>query len=206
MSVDAAPSATDILEGEFVRLRPIQVSDAEITCRWRNDVRAIYLNRTDGSPDAQARWIASRPAGEYNFVIELGTGQPVGMLSLLNIDMANRHAESGRFLIGDEHAARGAPVAAEAMKILYQLAFETLNLHRVHGLVSAQNALMIKWQKYLGMREEGRLRDHYWTETGFTDAVALGLLAEDYRAVTLPRMNGLIALGRKPVDRKGYPK
>jgi len=206
MSVDAAQPATDILEGEFVRLRPIGISDAEITCKWRNEARAIHLNRTEGSLEAQARWIESRPDGEYNFVIEIGSGRPVGMLSLLNIDKANRHGESGRFLIGDESAVRGAPVAAEAMKLLYHLAFETLSLHRVHGLVSAQNTLMIKWQKYLGMREEGRLRDHYWTGAGFTDAIALGLLAADYNALTLPRMNSLIALGRKPLDRSGQQK
>jgi diamine N-acetyltransferase len=204
MSTNAETLATDSLKGEFVRLRPLDILDAEITCRWRNDTRAVYLNRTAESTESQARWIESRPTGEFNFVIELKSGQPVGMLSLLNLDLANRHAESGRFLIGDENAAKGAPVAAEAMKLLYQLAFETLNLHRIHGLVNAQNTLMIKWQKYLGMREEGRLREHYWTPTGFADAVALGLLEKDYRAMTLPRMNGLIALGRRPTVRKGH--
>lgn len=198
MPADAALPQPSTLEGEFVRLRPLAVEDAEITCKWRNDPRAQYLNRSVATVEAQARWIASRTGGgEYNFIIELKSGVPVGMLSLLGVDMSNLHAESGRFLIGEEDAAKGAPVAVEAMKLLYQLAFDTLGLHRVHGLVSERNGLMIKWQKYLGMVEEGRFRDHYRVADGYADAVALAILVDDYRRVALPKMNTLIALGRK---------
>jgi hypothetical protein len=43
------------------------------------------------------------------------------------------------------------------------------------------------------MREEGRLRNHLFLDGCFQDAVYLGLLVEDYRSTTLPRMNALIA-------------
>jgi RimJ/RimL family protein N-acetyltransferase len=187
----------ETLEGEFVNLRPLQVSDAELTYNWRSNTRAKYLNQSASSVELQAAWIASRPTTEYNFIIELKNGHPIGMLSLVGIDALNRHAEPGRFLIGDEVAAQGVPVAVEAMKLLYELAFKKLGLVRVCGIIAANNTLMIKWQKYLGMREEGRLRNHLCQKSGlFEDAIYLGMLVEDYHRTALPRMRVLIATAR----------
>lgn len=185
-----------ILQGEFVNLRPLLVGDAELTFNWRRADRAKFLNQGASSIEQQAAWIAARPQCEYNFVIELKSGLSVGMLSLVAIDHANRHGEPGRFLIGNEDAVKGLPAGVEAMKLLYELAFDQLDLVRVCGIVAANNHLMIKWQKYMGMKEEGRLRNHLYQDGKFNDAIYLGLLVEDYRRLTLPRMNFLIAAGR----------
>ncbi|WP_372784524.1 GNAT family N-acetyltransferase [Phenylobacterium sp.] len=184
------------LEGEFVRLRPLTVDDAAITHRWRHDARALHLNRSAATVADQARWIAGRPANEFNYIIEMIGGPAIGMLSLVTIDLPNRRAESARFLIGDEAAAKGAPAAVEAMKLLYELAFDRLGLERIYGVIEERNQRMIKWQKYLGMAEEGRLRRHLRMDGEFVDVVSLSLLADEYRAVTVPRMGGLMAMGR----------
>jgi diamine N-acetyltransferase len=184
------------LQGEFVNLRPLLVEDAELTYRWRCADRSKFLNQGATSVKLQAAWIAARPESERNFVMELKSGRSVGMLSLIGIDRVNRHGEPGRFLIGDEDAVKGFPVAVEAMKLLYELAFDQLHLVRVCGIVAANNHLMIKWQKYMGMKEEGRFRNHLCQDGMFHDAVFLGLLVEEYRKVTLPRMNFLISAGR----------
>ncbi len=181
------------LTGKFVNLRPLIVDDADLTFRWRSAQRAKFLSRGASNTEEQARWINDRPPSEYNFIIELKNKHPVGMLSLCAIDLFNRHAEPGRFLIGDEEAAQGIPVAVEAMKLLYELAFDTLKLVRISGIVAQNNHLMIKWQKYLGMKEEGLLRKHLYQNGNYHDAVFLGLLEEEYRQVALPKMTALIA-------------
>jgi len=183
----------DTLQGQFVNLRPLKVEDAALTLAWRRAARARFLNAGAASVEQQAAWIAGRPASEYNYIIELKNGHAIGMLSLTGIDRANRHGEPGRFLIGDEAAAQGVPAAVEAMKLLYELAFDQLELVRVCGIVAANNTLMVKWQKFMGMKEEGRLRNHLCQDGEFHDAVFLGLLVEDYRKVTLPRMKLLMA-------------
>ncbi|HEX2800799.1 MAG TPA: GNAT family protein [Phenylobacterium sp.] len=187
------------LTGRFVVLRPLAAGDAEITYGWRHSARARHLNVSAGSVEDQRRWIAGRPGSEFNYVIALVNGPDIGMLSLINIDLANLRAESARFLIGDETAAQGTPAAVEAMKLLYELAFDRLGLERIYGTIEERNHLMIKWQKYLGMKEEGRLRRHYLMDGEFVDALALGLLADEYRKVSLPRMKALMSLGRAPV-------
>jgi RimJ/RimL family protein N-acetyltransferase len=186
-----------VLEGEFVNLRTLKETDAGLTFDWRQARRAKFLNAGAATIEQQAEWIVGRPVSEYNFIIELKNGRPVGMLSLINIDKTNLHGEPGRFLIGDEQAAKGAPVAVEAMKLLYELAFDQLGLVRVHGIVAANNHLMFKWQKYLGMKEEGRLRNHLFLAGKFQDGIFVGLLAEEYRTITVPRMKVLIAAARQ---------
>jgi RimJ/RimL family protein N-acetyltransferase len=195
---DRRPGQAQDLAGEFVVLRRLVVEDAAMTHRWRLGARARLLNGAAASVEDQARWIAARPDNEVNYVIELVDGPAIGMLSLVNIDLANRRAESARFLIGDEEAAQGTPAAVEAMKLLYDLAFERLRLERVYGVIEERNHLMVKWQKYLGMKEEGRLRRHFFMDGEFHDAIALSLLADEYRQTALPRMRSLIKLARRP--------
>ena len=156
-----------------------------------------FLNPGASTVSEQRAWIENRPPNERNFIIELRSGIPVGMLSLVGIDIVNRHAEAGRFLIGEPEAVRGIPAAVEAMLLLYELAFDELKLHRIYGTVASDNTLMIKWQKFLGMQEEGRLRRHYFLGGHYQDAVCLGLLEDEYRGVARPRMQALMRTSQR---------
>ena len=196
MSLD--PIST-LLRGEFVSLRPLTVGDAKLTFGWRQSARAALLNKGADNVEQQARWIASRPKSEFNFIIEIEGGRPVGMLSLTDVDQVNSRAEPGRFLIGEEASVHGIPVAAEAMLLLYEFAFDQLKLHRVCGTVAGDNVRMIKWQLFMGMTQEGRLRDHYFINGHFQDAVFFGLLESDYRRAALPRLKAMVAAGRMRV-------
>jgi RimJ/RimL family protein N-acetyltransferase len=183
--------------GKFINLRPLVVEDAELTLAWRKAARARHLNAVNSSLSEQENWINSRPTSELNFIIEMKNSYPIGTISLIGIDLVNKHAETGRFLIGDEETAKGVPAAVEAMKLLYQLAFDQMDLVRIFGTIASGNVLMIKWQKYLGMKEEGRMRSHYFIDGKWQDAVVLGLLAEEARMQSIPRMNALIASARR---------
>lgn len=182
------------LEGRFVDLRPLLPEDATVTHEWRSGARARLLNQSAETVAQQEAWIRARPSTEQNFIINRKDGRAVGMVSLVAIDPINRHAEPGRFLIGNEAAVRGIPAAVEAMKLLYALAFDTLGLVRVFGTIAADNGRMVKWQRYLGMREEGRMRQHYFIDGRFQDALMFALLEDEYRTVTLPRMEALIGI------------
>lgn len=192
------------LTGRYVDLRPLCEDDAELTLGWRQSDRARLLNVGAATVADQRQWIAARPASEQNYVIVLKEGRPVGMLSLIAINPVNRNAEPSRFLIGEEEAVKGIPAAVEAMSLLYGEAFDRLGLTRVYGTVVESNGRMLKWQKYLGMREEGRLRRHYLIDGVWRDAIMVGLLEEEYRSVTLPRMKSLLAMGNMTMgDRNG---
>lgn len=185
------------LKGDFINLRPLLINDASVTLAWRLSERARWLNSGATSIEEQQEWIEIRPPTEANFIIELKDATPIGMLSLIEINKINRNAETARFLIGDEKAAKGIPAAVEAMKLLYEFAFEKLSLIRLYGIVSSGNQLMVKWQKYLGMQEEGRLRKHLFIDGEWQDAIALGILYDEFKEKSLPRMNALISAGHR---------
>jgi RimJ/RimL family protein N-acetyltransferase len=185
------------IDGEFINIRRLSLADAEISLSWRTADRARLLNTGAANTEQQRAWIRDRPASEHNYIIETKGNRPIGMISLLHVNQINQNAETGRFLIGDEASARGLPAAVEAMKLLYEFAFDTLSLKRIYGSVAAENTLVIKWQKYLGMKEEGRMRSHYFIDGKWQDAIILGLLADEARSVSIPRMNWLIASARK---------
>ena len=118
--------------------------------------------------------------------------------SLVDIDQVHRRAEPARFLIGDPDAVRGIPVAIDALALLYELAFDRLGLHRVYGLVVVDNKQMMKWHSFLGMKEEGRLREHHFLGGHFRDAICYGMMESEYRTVAVPRMNALIGSAGSP--------
>lgn len=183
------------LEGRYITLRPLAVEDAALTQRWRTGGRAKLLNRGAQTVDEQRDWIDIRPANEYNFIMVLTeTGQPVGMISLEDIDIVHRRAQPSHFLIGEADAVKthGSKVAFEAVKLIYRLAFDFLHLHRVYGPIASDNTGMLTFHKYLGMREEGRLRDHYFLNGKYQDAIMIGMLESEYRTVALPKLNALL--------------
>ena len=184
------------LVGRYVDLRPLTVDDAELTFKWRHSARASALNQGAETVEQQARWIERRPATERNYMIVLKSGDAVGMLSLIDIDHHHARAETARFLIGEEDRVKGVPAAVEAMGLLYDLAFNRMGLSRLYGTVASTNTLMIKWQKFLGMKEEGRLRDHYDIGGVRQDAVCLGILKPEYEAVFLPKARVLMTAAR----------
>ena len=191
------------LTGRYVNLRPLRTEDSAMTLGWRLSDRATLLNLGAESVHEQSAWIASRPVDEFNFVIELRSGHPVGMLSLVNIDTVHRRAEPARFLIGDPDRVKGLPVAVEALKLLYELAFDRLGLHRIHGTVVAENRQMLKLHLYLGMKEEGRLREHQFIAGRFHDIVCVGMMENEFRTIALPRIRALMRVpetiqGRSP--------
>lgn len=188
----------DPIEGSFVHLRLMNDDDADRTFKWRNLERAKFLGGVPESLDAQKSWIKSRPNNEINFIIELKhNSMGIGMLSLVEIDSKNRHAQSARFLIGEEQETSGIPVAAEAMLLLYKFAFETLVLNRIYGFIAATNLQMIKWQQFFGMKIEGTWREHLLIDDSLTDAVLMGMLRSEFEHYGEKRLNSIIKMGSR---------
>jgi RimJ/RimL family protein N-acetyltransferase len=185
------------LTGRYASLIPLGEAHAEITQKWRTSGRAYLLNKGAQNVDEQRLWIRSQLArtNVAHFVIRLReSGTPVGMFSLEDIDPTHRRAEPAHFLIGEEELVKpfGPKIAAEATRLLYGHAFDGLGLRRLWGPVASENKGMLAWHRYLGFTVEGTLRDHYYLNSRWQDAIYVGLLDAEYRAVTLPKLTALI--------------
>lgn len=185
-----------VLRGDFVSLRPLSVADAATTLRWRLSPRAGLLNSGASTEAEQRTWISQRGPDELNYVIELREGKPVGMLSLVHIDMNNRSAEPARFLIGEEESCRGIPVAAESIALLYEIAFQGLGLESVHGVIVRENQGMRVWQRYFGMEEIPEASEPALIQGKTYETVRVRLTREAYETVARPRLRTMISLTR----------
>ena len=183
-----------VLRGDMTTLRPLGVGDAEITLKWRLSPRAKFLQRGAQTVEAQRSWIRARgDAGDFNFIIEY-RDRPVGMVSLVEINLQHRTVEPGRLLIGEQEVVGQAPVAFEAELLLYDYAFDELGMHKLYGLVIEDNVGMLKTRLYLGYKQDGVLRDHFIFDGEHRDAIAISLLEREYRACYRDRLLKLISL------------
>ena len=76
---------------------------------------------------------------------------------ILRPDKDHQHAEVG-YWIGVPYWGNG--YATEAARALVQYAFEELRLHRVHASHTANNPASGKVLRSVGMKYEGRMREH----------------------------------------------
>jgi diamine N-acetyltransferase len=184
------------LDGEFVALRLMRVDDAALTFPGARRARARLLNAGAATVEQQAAWIASRPGSEYNFIIELKDGRAIGMLSLVGINKVNRHAETGRFLIGDEGRQRRAGRRRgheAAVRIRFRQTGPDPPAR--HGrLRQPADGEVAEVPGHEGRRPHAQPLLHRRQMAGRRCA---RLLADEARTQSFPRMNALIAAARR---------
>src|SRR5262249_25879206 len=72
----------------------------------------------------------------------------------------------------------------DAIRTLLRFAFDELNLHRVVLDVDERNERAIAAYKKCGFVEEGRLRDDRYAGGRYWATVVMGVMAEEFRALT----------------------
>jgi RimJ/RimL family protein N-acetyltransferase len=100
----------------------------------------------------------------------------------LNIVDSHRHAELG-YWIGVPFWRRG--FATEAARATVAFGFETLRLHRIYAHHFAGNAASKRVLEKIGMRHEGRSRQHILKWDRFIDVENYGLLAEEFSSARI---------------------
>lgn len=131
--------------------------------------------------DAQQFIAGTRTSAERGttavFAVTLQSGELCGACGL-EIDASHEHAEIG-YWIGVPFWGQG--FATEAARAVLDYGFAHLNLHRVFAFHLHSNAASGRVLQKIGMRYEGRLRDHIFKWGKFYDGEAYGILATDAR-------------------------
>ncbi|PSW21970.1 N-acetyltransferase [Photobacterium sanctipauli] len=110
-------------------------------------------------------------------IIRDKSGRYMGMGGLTQVMLLEGNFEVGHQL--PEHAW-GKGIATAVCKTLTQLAFESLNAHKVAADCYAGNVGSYKTLEKCGYQQEGRSVDYYKLENGFDDRLYYGLSAADY--------------------------
>jgi RimJ/RimL family protein N-acetyltransferase len=79
-------------------------------------------------------------------------------------------------------ASWGHGFATEVARGLLRFGFETLRMHRIYAIVEPENVASARVLEKVGMRREGRLREHRYAKGRRRDSVLYAMLAPEWAA------------------------
>ncbi len=173
------------LKGNGVELRRHDRANYPLYARWYGDQEVWRLTSWTSEPMKRAaveRLFEDRERSSLDdsFAVHWeGEDEPVGILSLANINQANSSADLS-VIVGNEKD-RDKGLGTEAIRILLDYAFDDLGLNRVGLSVFEFNETAIHAYEKLGFEKEGRLRKAIWRDGSFHDAILMSILARDWR-------------------------
>jgi RimJ/RimL family protein N-acetyltransferase len=130
---------------------------------------------------AATRWLARLCAHPHAWVVE----HEGGLIGEVRLDSMNETDQRARLAIGIfDHGKLGRGIGQEVIRLVLRHAFDDLRLHRVDLRVLAYNVRGIRCYKRCGFVEEGRERESALVDGERHDDVIMGILAQDYRALT----------------------
>ncbi len=166
-----------MIRGEKITLRALEDRDLEHLRGWRNhpDLMKYHFSDLPVSEADQRRWYHnySGNSGTIVFIIENEEQAQVGYTILKNVDHKNRQAEIGLYL---DPTQQGKGYGKDAFLCLMRYGFHELNLHRVYLEVFAFNTKAIVLYEKLGFKEEGRLREAFFSQNRYHDIVVMSVL------------------------------
>jgi [ribosomal protein S5]-alanine N-acetyltransferase len=179
-----------VLETERLTLRAFRTDDAPRVQRLAGDeavARTTFLPYPYNAGHAES-WIRHQEedylAGRLtNFAIELrATEELIGSIGLM-LEPAYRHAQLGYWL-GVPYWGQG--YGTEAAKAVVAYGFNNLQLHRIYAAHFSNNPASGRILIKLGMRHEGRQREHYLRFNAFEDAEMYGILRREFEESEAP--------------------
>jgi RimJ/RimL family protein N-acetyltransferase len=174
------------LEGQRIRLRPVEHGDLSFIRLWRSDpdVTRFWITREVPTMEELKRWLTSQThEGAQAFTIQDEMKHPIGYVDLFNRDAQHKRAELS-LMIGDRERW-GKGYAREALQCLLRFAFSPearagLALHKVTLCVVAENHAARRLYTSCGFREDGVLRDDMWIDQRWHDQILMSILEGEF--------------------------
>lgn len=165
-----------MLTGKNLILRALEPSDVDFFYEWENNEKLWYLSNTitPFSRFTLEQYILNAHQDIYTtkqlrLVIDHkdpGQNDTIGSIDLFDFDPTNKRAGIG-ILIADKERNKG--YASEALELLINYCFNTLQLHQVYCNISADNQASIKlFKKFnfalVGLKKEWIFFEGKWMD------------------------------------------
>lgn len=176
-----------MLEGERIRLRAVELSDAERMQRWLNEGGAQWSGKGPRVLSRRALEKLYEKSAEIEtapraveLAVETHDGRHIGLVQVTEIDWVNRHATLNLLIGEPDYRWRG--YEETAMRLMAGYAFRFLNLNRLAVGLSSENLRMQRCLEAVGFRVEGRMEAFWWSGARYEDRLCMRLLADEYEA------------------------
>ncbi|HET6859843.1 MAG TPA: GNAT family protein [Streptomyces sp.] len=179
------------MQGEFVSLRPIRDrDDYDLIALWSASDAGSYSSGSQVflTGEAMEAFVAKHGIN-YLMVVDR-SGEPVGGVSWQQL------AYPGSFEVGNVVGSSdlwGLGYGVESVNLLLEFLFHQRNAHRIHLMTGLFNKQMVQIFLTGPIRTEGVLRDFFFLDGEYHDALVGSLLREEYYGF-------LKSLGTQPND------
>ena len=182
-----------MIYGDRIRLRAVEHDDLPTLLKWVNDPEVrqgigIYLPLSMADEEDWFAGVRKRPPEEHNLVIEICTPEQdsdgtawrmIGGCGFFNYDGRNRTSEFG-IMIGDK-TCWNQGFGTEAVRLLVQHGFNTLNLNRIYLRVLENNPRAIRAYEKASFTHEGRQRQAEYKDGRYLDLLVMSIIKEEYK-------------------------
>lgn len=181
---------TNVFQGDLVRLRAVEPSDAKMHYEWDLDTdaaRLSYMISFPQSREAVRSWAEreGRSHGEddhFRFqIVSLETDALVGTINIHTTDQRNRTFRYG-IAVMRQYYRMG--FGSEAIRLVLRYFFHERNYQKCNVDVYAFNEPSIGLHERLGFVQEGRLRRMIYTEGTYHDVLVYGITREEFESQT----------------------
>jgi len=168
------------LKGERIELKTIEEEDIPFMVKNINDPK-VWSSLTIHLPANKIREREflkniSKSDKEIHLMI-CDDDKKIGMVSIFDIDHRVRKGEVGLWIAPD-HWKQG--YGTEAVRLIMEYGFDTLNLHRVFAAALRNNPGSLKiWEK-LGFEKEGVSRDAAFVKGEYVDLINYSILEDEW--------------------------
>ena len=175
-----------MIYGKRIRLRAIERADIAQFTEWLNDpeVRWGLMIRLPFSIAEEENWFENMlksPQEEHPLGIEMMTDigwELIGNCGLFGFDWVVRQTEFGIFIGAKEYWNQG--YGTEALKLMIDHGFSTLNLNRISLFVYENNPRAQRCYEKAGLSVEGRKRKAHYDEGQFFDIILMSILRSEW--------------------------
>ncbi len=173
-----------MINGTTLTLRAIKRDDLPRYVRWLNDpdVTRYLLWFRPLNIDNETEWYESQRTdpNTFNFAIEItATQKHIGSISLRVENQRDQVAELG-IVIGDK-TEWGKGYCQEAIRLILNYGFYTLNLNRIYLRVYEENIGGQKCYERSGFVMEGKLREAGFSEGKFINHFIMSVLRREFK-------------------------
>lgn len=172
------------LSGSRVYLSPMCPDDAPKYTEWfcnSHVTDGIGATQRLVSVESERAWLQSSRENNHDFSIILqDTNELIGNCSLQSISQINQCAEIGIFIGDEENRNRG--LGTEALRLILDYAFNTLNLHNIELGVFSFNSRAIRCYEKIGFKKVGVRRECYYLNGKFHDRITMDILKSEFIA------------------------
>ena len=180
------PSSAKVVEAG-VKLRPLEREDLLFVHQLNNNDSIMrYWFEEAYESFAELSQLYERNIHnqtERRFIIATGANEAAGLVELVEINHLHRRCE---FQIAIHPAFQGRGYARAATRIAIDYAFKVLNIHKLYLHVDKDNARAVRIYERCGFRPEGVLKDEFFVNGRYRDAVRMCLFQPDYLAMRGP--------------------